>query len=351
MQYADLLIVCLETSPSRLSGNSIKGDLMPKSRLVTIVLTLALIMILISNTEAQELEQSERVFLPIVVAGNSNLVTNEPASPTAPDTATSAGQQTAETLYGKLQRLANEGDEQASAYLVRLHDYLQRKSQPVPPVEEKIGSKNLVNGATVVLQGHKPFYLKLYNESPISSLAELETYISTRSQALTQLVEMNPDRALEVSVSFHDHLDLERVWGLKETYQIDIDGMTVQLFVGGAWHSVMFVGDPVEPDDRSYINFETPVAAFITQLASLMKTASDGEAMPDPSKVVFKADWIRATMPANHALALNSLSEVTLVDPISDFLDSASEQALDVIVVDVPNLRAKREVLQTLSQR
>jgi hypothetical protein len=311
------------------------------------LLTLALITILISSTEAQEFEQREHIYLPLVIAPH------EPASSSASGSATATAneQQITETVYEKLQRLADAGDEQASAYLVRLHDYLQRRSQPVPPVEEKVGSKQLVNGATIVMRGHKPFYLKLYNESPIASLAELETYIGARSQALMQFVATNPGRILEVSVSFYDPMDLERVWSLKETYQLDIDGMTAQLFVDGAWHSVMFVGDPVEPDDRAYINFETSAAEFITQLASLIEAASGNEATLDPANVVFKADWVRATMPANHALALNSLNEVTLVDPISDFLDSASEQALDVIVVDVPNLRAKREVLQTLSQR
>ncbi|MCE7984211.1 MAG: hypothetical protein DYG89_23805 [Caldilinea sp. CFX5] len=260
-----------------------------------------------------------------------------------------------ESLYDKLQKLAKGGDQYATAYLERLHAYLHDKRQPTSPIEEDVGFKDRMNGTTIVVKGRKPYYLKLYNEPELPDLAALETYAAARNQTLQQLVDADPNRVLKLSISFNRYTDLDMLWKFKETYGIDIDEMTIHLFVDNQWHSVMFVGDPREPDDQSYINFDTSLADFTTQLHTLIsRPGNPAEGMPndlpEPAKVVFKAEWMQAKIQAGTALEFSRMDAVLLVDPVSDFFDKYFDQAMDVVIVDLPNLHAKREVLQALHQ-
>lgn len=215
--------------------------------------------------------------------------------------------------------------------------------------------KDRVNGTTIVVNGCKPYYLTLYNEPELPDLAALETYVATRKQTLKQLVEADPNRVLKLSISFNSHTALDTLWQFKATYGIDIDEMTLHLFVGDQRHSAMFVGDPREPDDRSYINFDTSLADFTTQLRTMISPPSNqvgavSNNLSDSAKVVFKVEWIQAKIQADKALELSHMDNVLLVDPVSDFFDNYVDQAMDVVMVDLPNLHARREVLQALHQ-
>ncbi len=252
-----------------------------------------------------------------------------------------------DSLLLKIERAAAQGDPLAQDYIERLDGYLADEEGAAIPQQEEIGEVVSVGGATVAVNGLTPFYIKLYNQTPLATDDQIDEYIQTRSQTLKQLVERNSDAQLEVSVSFRDYTDLDALWQMKRQFEMDVDDMTVHLFLDGERYSVTYMADPKEPDDVAYIDFETSVEEFKEQLKDLMPSASFAEdgiaAALSPSDFNFKVDWLRASLPADIALEVNAQDSVMLVDPVTDLREQYESRVLDVFVVDVPNLHAARQ--------
>lgn len=197
------------------------------------------------------------------------------------------------TLYEKIRNATNLGDKQAQRYLQRIDDYLNSRRVPIPPSEQPIQILESINGAEIKGEGLAPYYIKVYNETDISSMDELNMYIATRTDVLLSLAQQDPSKLIEASISFQGYTNLARIWELKDAYDIDIDGTTLQIFLNGEYHSVMYVGDPIEEGDIAYINFETSLDGFIEQILQLMPAASFEEGgvaagVSDPSQFEFK---------------------------------------------------------------
>lgn len=252
------------------------------------------------------------------------------------------------SAYHKLQEAAAQGDEWARSYLVQVDAFLNGQGKLPPPQEKQIGALDTVNGIRIRVRGHQPFYLKIYNHQEFSDLRGIEAYIATRRATLNQLTKQNPDRQIEVSLSPNEYTELSQVWQLKDIYGLDIDEMSVNLFLHGKWHSVMLVGDPKDPGERAIIDFTEPIEVVETSLRKLVPPRAFSEAIPDPSALKFKVGWIRAKMRASNALSLNSssLAMAIVVDPITDLLDTYQGRAVEIRVVEVPHLLEKRNHLK-----
>ena len=113
----------------------------------------------------------------------------------------------------------------------------------------------------------------------------------------------------------------------------------------------MLVSGPKEDGEKPYIDFNTSLTDFEQQIRKLVPTQNVDQSanlkmVQNPGRFEFRVGWVRGKMAANKALELNSNANVMLVDPISDYAEQYKQQALDVIVVDVPNLHSLRTQIE-----
>lgn len=252
-------------------------------------------------------------------------------------------------IYQRLQEAAVQGDEWARDYLARVNAFLGHQGLPIPPQERQVGSADEASGIRVWVRGHEPFYLKIYNRQEFADLGELQAYVENRRAALTHLANEDLDRQVEVSISLEEYTDVSQVWQLKTAYGLDIDQMTVHLFLNGERHSVMLVGDPKDPGEQPIIDFTESAEAVKTQLRQLASPVSVSEGDPNPYEFEFKVAWMRGKIRAADALELDSERLVMLVDPVSDLSDAYNGRAVDVEIVDVPHLLAIKSRLEVVT--
>ncbi len=255
------------------------------------------------------------------------------------------------SVYQKLQEAAARGDKWARRYLVQVDTWLIRQGRSVPPQEREVGAVDTVNGIPIWVRGIEPFFLKIYNNQDLDTLNELQMYIKTRQFALSQLVNRNPNRQIEISISLNEYTSVPQVWRLIDTYGVDVDQMTVHCFLRGKWHSVMFVGDPRDPGEQPIIDFDGPAEAVERQLRQLIPSEAFVSNFDNPHDLEFKISWMRGKMRAANAIRLNSEPLVMLVDPISDLLDAYSGYAIDIEVVDVPHLSTIKRRIEMINNR
>ncbi|MDW8148418.1 MAG: hypothetical protein RMJ48_19245 [Roseiflexaceae bacterium] len=183
--------------------------------------------------------------------------------------------------------------------------------------------------------------------SPYQSYDHIRDYIIAREQALDRIILSNPGGSVEVSISFRDYTPLNEVWRMKRAYHLDIDQMTLHLFVDGKRHSVLFVGDPVEPDDRRIVDFDAPVNQVEAQLWSLLPAPALEQQGIHPHNTSFHVSWLRGSLATADASLLKDHPAIMLVDPISDILDRYRDRAVDVRVVQAPNLLSAVETVKS----
>jgi len=246
--------------------------------------------------------------------------------------------------------MAEQGDEIAQSYLQQVNTLVERQGQRGGVNERRVAQVDTVEDIKVSVEGLEPFYLKLYNQQNFRSRDEIDRYVKTRAETLSRLASDNPHRELVVSVSLQDYTVVNDVWSMSRGHNFDIDQMTLHLFLNGERHSVMFVGDPEEPDDAPIVDFNASVAEFEEQLRSLLPAPVLEEKNINLADVTFKVAWMRGTLPAKDALQLAEHQSVMLVDPISDILDVYTERAVDVRVVQVPHLLSVIETVDATQQ-
>lgn len=268
---------------------------------------------------------------------------------TAAIAATSADA-TVAPFYPRLVQMAEQGDPYARDFLQRVDALIARRGAPGAVNERWVEQRDRVGSVQVNVVGIEPFYLKIYNNITFQSHDHIRDYIIAREQALDRIVSSNPGGSVEVSISLHDYTPLNEVWRLKHAYHLNVDQMTLHLFVDGKRHSVLFVGDPVEPDDRQIVNFDAPVHQFETQLWSLLPASALDQQGIHPRNTSFKVSWLRGSLSTVDASLLKDHPAVMLVDPISDFLDQYRNRAVDVRVVQVPHLLSVVETVESLAQ-
>lgn len=251
------------------------------------------------------------------------------------------------SVYQKLQEAAAQGDEWARGFLAQVDAHLKRQGRLMPPQEKEIGATDTVNGIRIGVKGHEPFYLKIYNSQEFADLGELEAYIANRRATLARLASENADRQIEVSISPKEPTDLQQVWQLKDAYRLDIDEMIVSFFLHGKQHSVMLVGDPKDPGEQPMIDFTAQAEVVDARLRQLVPYQVFSEGVPGPDQL--KIVWIRGKMRAADAMALDSTPSIMLVDPITDLLDAYYGRAVDIRVVTMPHLQAKRSHLEGIT--
>lgn len=216
--------------------------------------------------------------------------------------------------------------------------------------ERWVEQRAYVSGVQVEVVGLEPFYLKLYNNVTFQSHDHIRDYILARERALDRIISSNPGGSVEVSISFQDYIPLNEVWRLKRAYHLDIDQMTLHLFVDGKRHSVLFVGDPVEPDDRRIVDFDAPVNHVEVQLWNLLPAPAIEQQGIHPHNTSFHVSWLRGSLSTADASLLKDHPAIMLVDPISDILNRYRDRAVDVRVVQAPNLLAAVETVESLAE-
>ncbi|MBO9336841.1 MAG: hypothetical protein J7455_19620 [Roseiflexus sp.] len=264
-------------------------------------------------------------------------------------TATSATNE-AKPFYNRLVLMAAQGDKRAQDF-VRLVDALvARQGSPGVVNERRVEHVTCIGDLQVEAVGLEPFYLKLYNNITFQSHEQIREYIAKREQALANIVSSNPSGNIEVSISLQEYTPLSDVLQLKRTYNLNIDEMTLHLFVDGERHSVLYVSDPTEPDDRRIVDFDASVDQFEEQLWQLLPAPVLEKEGIHAQNTSFKVSWLRGTLPATDASLLSDQQAIMLVDPVSDILDTYKDRAVEVRVVQVPNLLAAIETVEGLSR-
>lgn len=264
-------------------------------------------------------------------------------------TATSTATET-EPFYNRLVRMAAQGDKRVQEFVQLVDALMARQGSPGVVNEQRVEHVAHIGDLQVELVGLEPFYLKIYNNITFQSHGQIRKYIAMREQALANLVSSDPSRNVEVSISFADYTALSNVLQLKRNHNLNIDEMTLHLFVDGERHSVLYVGDPTEPDDRRIVDFDTPIDQFETQLWKILPAPVLEKKGIHAQNTSFKVSWLRGTLPATDALLLSNQQAIMLVDPVSDILDTYRDRAAEVRVVQVPNLLAAVEIVEGLSR-
>jgi hypothetical protein len=247
------------------------------------------------------------------------------------------------TLYNKVKENAGKGDKQAAVMLARLDRYLKEKGVPIPPPEVPVEQFDTVNDTHVRLEGHAPMYLKVYNSPKWESVAEIDAYVGKRKAALRLLAGKDPKRQIEVALSPKKHLDLPKMWQLKAAHSLDVDQVTLNWFAkDGTYRGAMGIGDPAGDGEQVVVNFDQAVESVEAQVQDLIANVA-GEKRIRRGELIPKVVAVRGKARAEDAVRLDSDPAVTLVDPVTDLLDAEKARALDVTVVDVPQLLVERE--------
>lgn len=254
------------------------------------------------------------------------------------------------SLYEKLQQQAGNGNTQAQNYLSRVQEFLAQKRQPSPPTESDVNTGQKVNGVTVAAKGREPFFVKLYNRQEFRDLATIDSYAKSRKSVLARVGRESPSRRIGVSVSPKAYADVGSIWKLKEAHGLDIDEMVVALLLDGDRHSVMRVTDEVVAGRPPLVDFTQPATAIETRLRQLIPTKPFPNGVPGSDELQLKVEWLRGTMPAADAVALDSSPMIWLVDPTADILDAYAGRALDVGVVSMPSLLSNKNRMEQASQ-
>ncbi len=250
------------------------------------------------------------------------------------------------SLYAILQAAGADGDEEAAHDLSRLHESLSRRRLAIPPEERDLQGVEEIGGARIRLRGREPFALKLYTEPQLTTLTAIERYVSAREQTLRELVDEEPSRRIEVSISPSDYLPIETLWRLKVEHGLDIDAMLVAFYVAERRHSFMWVSDPREAGEPAAIDFEQPVDMVRARLLDLIPDRALAEEGISPEQLAVRVAWVQGTVRATEAVRLHEDPLIMLVDPISDILDAYQGRALEVEVVGMPQLLIEREILR-----
>lgn len=255
-----------------------------------------------------------------------------------------------ETFYPRLIDLARQGDEIAQRYLEQVDALVERQGQPGVVNEQHVAQVDVVGDINVAVEGLEPFYLKIYNQQNFQNRDQIDTYIKMREESLIRLASDHPQRKIMVSISLQDYTNIDDVWQMSQEHNLDIDQMTLHLFLDEKRHSVMFVGDPEEPDDGSVVDFSASVTEFEKQLQLLLPASVLEEEDVKPGDITFKVAWIRGVLPVMDALQLAKHQSIMLVDPVSDILDAYTERAVNVRVVQVPHLLSVIETMEAVQQ-
>ena len=244
---------------------------------------------------------------------------------------------------------ARKGDSWAANYLLQIQNFLQSRGESNPPQETKVYAGETVSGAELLLKGTEPYFIKIYNNTRIDSSEELVRYISSRRAALEELSSKNPDRLIEVSVSFQDYIDLDRIWEIRDEFGLDIDQLTVHFFSSAGWIAVMGVGDPKDPGEKPVMDFSASALAAKERLKELLPPTKQIKKL-EPKDLKPKIPWLRGKIRAKDAMSLDSQGWVILVDPISDLRDAYANRTLDLEVVSMPNLLKARDMIASQSK-
>lgn len=180
-------------------------------------------------------------------------------------------------------------------------------------------------------EGVPPLYLKVYNDQEIISLTELHSYLDKRKLALHRLVDQDPNQMLEVSVSPRDYLPLAQYWQIKDSYRLDSDQLILVFFSNGQRQGAMLV-------DESLVDLDGSYEAFEAALRRVMPAPPPDTPVRWPSEA--RVEYLRGTMLATDALALDCDPAVMLVDPISDLLLPYRLRAIRVELIQMPHLLA-----------
>jgi len=246
--------------------------------------------------------------------------------------------------------MAEQGDKQAQSYLLLVDTLMDRQGNPGVVNERRVEHIANVGALRIETIGLEPFYLKIYNNITFQDHEQIREYIISRNQVLTDLVSGDPSGDVEVSISMQDYTALRDVLQLKREYNLDIDQVTFHLFVNGIRHSVLFVGDPVDLDDRRIVDFDASIDQFEEELWELLPAPVLEEKGIQPQNTSFRVSWLRGTLSATDALSLTKHQTVMLVDPVSDILNKYKDRAVEVRVVQVPNLLAAIETVEGISK-
>lgn len=241
--------------------------------------------------------------------------------------------------YQWLEASAANGDEWARDKLAEVKNLQATKGEALPPREDAVAKADVINGARVTVKGREPFYLEIENLPEFQSIDAVYAYVAQRKAALAQLASKNSEREVEVSISPQEHLPLSQMWRLKDANKLDVDQMTVDLFLNGKWHSVMFVGDPKERGEKPYINFNEPADKVEARIKQLMPPPAPAtKLLLDSPGLELRISWVRGKLRAADALRLDSDPSILAVDPITDLLDAYNGRAVDIMVTNVPHL-------------
>lgn len=127
--------------------------------------------------------------------------------------------------------------------------------------------EGVVNGVSVGVEGLQPFCLKVYNETEISGLTDIDSYIALRKLTLAQLASADPNRQIEVSISPKEYVTVAAMWSLKAKYGLDIDELGVDWFDStGKYAGAMHVADPKELDEQQQVDFNASASTVESQL-------------------------------------------------------------------------------------
>lgn len=253
------------------------------------------------------------------------------------------------SVYEVLIGNARKGDAWSADYLLQVQNFLQSRGESNPPQENKIYAGDTVSGAELLLKGTEPYFIKIYNSTRIDSSEKLVRYISSRRAALEELSNKNPDRLIEVSVSFQGYIDLDRIWKIRDEFGLDIDQLTVHFFSSKGWIAVMGVGDPKAPGEKPVLDFSASASAAKERLKELLPPTKQIKKF-EPKDLKSKIPWLRGKIRAKDAMSLDSQEWVILVDPITDLSDAYANRTLDLEVVSMPNLLKARDMIVAQSK-
>jgi hypothetical protein len=270
------------------------------------------------------------------------------------DAAADDGLPSPSSLYEYVLAMAGKGDTEAQQQITRLNDFcadVGAGNCSSLPKGAPVKARDEIEGVVVQVDGLQPFWLKVYPETEFRTIADVDSYISKRKAALNNLAAKDPVRLIEVSISPADYMSVSSFWGLKAKYGLDVDELgTNWLDSTGTYGGAMNVADPRELGEVQRVDFTASGASVESQLKQQLS------AMPQPPNRTLvpagltpKVRWVRGTLTAQNAAKLAADPAIMLVDPVTDIYDTYRTRALDVRVVDMPQvLISKKRILGTL---
>lgn len=235
-------------------------------------------------------------------------------------------------LYLEAKAMASRGDPDAIAAVQTLEQFLGTKGLTPADLQGRtfIRETHAAEKITIQVEGVEPIFLKLsISADELKAEGGLESYLSSRRQALHALAVSEGKRELQFALTFNKRTSIERLWQLKDQFRFRIDEILLDVFEGEQWLYRYSQGPADRPGGPPILN---------GPLNRLLEDIKNSPLQQRPKdNMAAEANLVRITLPAELALEISELPDVLLVDPIDQWREMFTARAAVVHLAVIPN--------------